>query len=201
MEVARARQSFAGGGRQGEAGIFGGLRYTWQHAAQLAAYVVFAAMCGEPWPIRRAGIYQPRHGRMLWLDVAQLAQTRDLLAFGTWLISRGSRRHAADSAVLMDNLAANLAQLPRVVTRTVATPPAVESVVHAATARDWVRGVLREFPDDEMTVTDLYRWQVEPRAFDKYTIAMALEDLKRLGTAVGRRQDGERHTWWALSLA
>ncbi|MSQ83915.1 MAG: hypothetical protein EXR77_13710, partial [Myxococcales bacterium] len=85
--------------------------YCWQHAAQLVAYVTLAAMDGVHWPIRRAGIYQARYGRMLWLDVEKLANSKDLWAFGDWLAARSRRGSSASQvARLRANLRKHLPQ-------------------------------------------------------------------------------------------
>lgn len=184
--------------------------YKWTDAAQLASYVVFAAMCGKPWPIRRAGIYQARYGRLLWFDVAELAQATDLQSFARELTAGGAARGGLGRATLCENLARNLALLPAPLPR----PPRSEfsqpqsqlglpqrfdlrSIRHA-TEMAWALAILRRYPDIDFSVRDLVEWQDEPKAFDAYGIAMALEELGRQGLAVKGPRQGKSVPYWTV---
>lgn len=86
--------------------------YDWRHGAQLVAYFVIAAMTGEVWPIRKIGLYQARHGRMNWVDTAQLARDKDLVSFGNWLLTFGADRIGVNRCQgSVARLARNLAEL------------------------------------------------------------------------------------------
>lgn len=47
-------------------------KYSWQDAAQIAAYYVLAAMAGEPWPIERLAFYKARYGVFEYVNVEQI---------------------------------------------------------------------------------------------------------------------------------
>ncbi len=177
--------------------------YQWTTAAQLATYVAFAAMCGAPWPLRRAGIYQARYGRMLWFDVADLVAKKDLRLFAANLTGATSGARSRPVRQLLENLQRSLSEVPDprdkpVPVKLAPMPRGDQRAVRHATEMAWTLAILQRHADFDFTVQELFKWQDEPSLFDKYSIAMALEELGRQGLAIKRFVGRSKVPYWTV---
>lgn len=65
------------------------------------------------------------------------------------------------------------------------------------TAKDYVQKVMREFPDNEMSASDLWDWQGETKEFARNTIYYALLELEKSKKVVRGQLPGEKSVYWA----